>query len=94
MNRERIYKDKLYIVKTHPGCSGFVQYDKWQYSLITGKKLQRNRTWYEIDNMPLSGKFKYFLENGLLPDYQPKVSFQEACNWLIENPYSKVRIEL
>ena len=45
--KKRIYRDRLYVARQHPGLSGFVQRDKWEYSLVSGRAIHANRNSYD-----------------------------------------------
>jgi hypothetical protein len=104
MIKQRIYSNRIYLVKSRPGISGFVEFDKWEYRLINGMKLQRNKSWYEVvtcldtveisNNKHIKATNKYFLEDGHLPGHLPKVSLVDAYVWLIDNPFNTVFVEM
>ena len=85
----RVYKNKYYILRTHPGISGFQRWDKYEYRLVTGKKARFHRL-NIYKEFRAKGLAYFRLENGHLPDYQPGAKEADALRWLDENPYGSV----
>ena len=85
----RIYKDRYYLMRIHPGISGFQQWDKWEYYVTTGLKARNDRTRIVREYKP--GFHVIFrLEDGHVPDYQPRANEAESLTWLDENPYQRI----
>ena len=85
----KIYKRRFYVVATHPGISGFQDFDRLEYRIITGHKAQSNRSSVLGELLPI-GEDWYRLEDGHLPDYQLRKRTPEALRWLLQNPYNSI----
>ena len=85
----RIYKDRYYLMRDHPGLSGFRQWDKWEYWVTTGRKAQHDRLDVVEEYKPTEHHI-FRLEDGHVPDCQPRVTVQEALAWLDENPFQRI----
>jgi hypothetical protein len=82
----RIYKDRYYLMRVHPGLSGFRNFDRWHYYITTGLKASNDRTRVVREHKPVgAGEFR--LEDGHLPDYQSRADEKKALEWLDRNPY-------
>jgi hypothetical protein len=86
----RIHKAKFYIRATHPGISGFQQWDKLEYRLVTGLKAANDRFSIVGEWLPTDSDI-WALEDGHLPGYQPTARNMEAMRWLEQNPYQCAR---
>ena len=85
----RIKSNHYYVLKTHPGISGFIRFNEWVESIVTGHRARSHRS--DIDREYLANGLRYFrLGNGHLPDYQPVVSEVEALRWLDANLYQEI----
>lgn len=90
--RERIYSDRVYFVGVTPGIYGFQQWGKTEYGIVGGVTA-RNKIWRLNIGMPegacgnLNIGKRFRLDNGHLPDYQPRATFSEACDWVLKNPH-------
>lgn len=85
----RIYKNKYYIFRDHPGLSGFKQWDKWEYWISTGKQAQSNRTTVFKEYIP-NGEGIFRLGDGHCPNQQPTANEKAALAWLDFNPYQRI----
>lgn len=85
----RIYKDRFYVLADHPGISGFKDYSRLDYRIVTGHKASRERCYVVGEFLPIAEDW-YRLEDGHLPEHQPKATTREALEWLTANPYSAV----
>ena len=81
MKEMRIYKKKYYILRSHPGISGFQQWNIWEYRVCTGLKAQSNKL-NIVKEFRENGRGKFRLEDGHHPDYQPKAMEKEVIPWL------------
>jgi len=86
----RIYKDRYYLLREHPGLSGFKQWDKWEYYVTTGHKARNERTRVVREYTPQGNGVIFRLGDGHLPDYQPRASETDALQWLNDNPYQRI----
>ena len=87
---QRIYKSKLYLMRVHPGISGFQQWETWEYYITTGHKAQNDRGKVYKEYIPTPGAGLFRLEDGHLPAHQPRVTGPEAVAWLRANPYQRI----
>lgn len=85
----RIFKNRYYILRRHPGISGFVRWNEWEYSICTGRKAQGNSRLSVLKEFKAKGLGHFRLGNGHLPNYQPEVKEVEALRWLDANPFGK-----
>jgi len=61
----RVFKNKYYILREHPGISGFQQWDKYEYRVVTGYKAANN--WLRIvKEFKENGRGRFRLEDGHL----------------------------
>ena len=85
----RIKSNHYYVLKTHPGISGFKRINEWVEAVVTGLKARHNRS--DVDREYLANGLRRFrLGDGHLPDYQPRVSEVEALRWLDVNVYQGI----
>ena len=87
--RGRVYKDRLYMMSEHPGLSGFQQWDKYHYYIVMGYKAQNNRSGIIHEYRP-SGRGLFRIEDGHLPDYQPRYEEAAAIQWLKANIWQRI----
>jgi len=90
----RIYKDRLYHVvgKTwhsdSPGTEGYVAFD----CVTTGEGL---RTYFSIDDVRgewTPDERMYRVEDGHLPDHQPRIEAAELSAWLGQSMYRTAHV--
>lgn len=89
MSGKRIYRDRLYVVALPQGISGFRQPSI--PALVTGASLKANgyADWNSHDGrFIVSGVKVWRVNDGRLPEFQPRMSFDEAAAYLKVNPYS------
>jgi hypothetical protein len=93
----RIYRDRYYLLRVRPGLSGFKRYDQWEYYITTGHKARNDRTRVVEEYKRCSKGAIFRLEDGHLPDYQPRASEADAraseadaLQWLDNNPYQRI----
>ena len=87
----RIYKNKYYILRNHPGISGFTQWEKWEYRVCTGYKAANHRL-DVVKEFRENGRGRFKLEDGHLPECQPKAVEKEIIPWLDMTRYQTVFI--
>lgn len=87
----RVFKTRYYILKSHPGISGFQQWNKLEYRVATGYKARNNKSSI-VREFLANGRGKFRLEDGHLPDFQPIVREREIYDWLDTNPFQTVFI--
>jgi hypothetical protein len=87
----KVFKNKYYITRNHPGISGFKQWDKWEFRVITGFNAQKHKT-DVIYQFFANGKGIFRLEDGHLSPYQPVVQEKEIYDFLDKNPYQSAYI--
>lgn len=88
-NSMRVYSDRFYLMRVHPGISGFTRWDQWEYYVNTGLKARNDKTRIVSEYHP-RGAGIFRLEDGHTPEYQPRVTEAEALQWLKSNPYQRV----
>lgn len=87
MNRARIYASKVYHCSVAQGVSGF---PKESVRAICSGLLFKRDGHHRRDAGPLgfpASSRLWRIDNGSLPEYQPRVSFGEACLFVVQNPY-------
>ena len=86
----RIHKSRFYILADHPGISGFQQWDKLEYRLVTGHKAATYRCKIVGEWLPTDSD-NWALEDGHVQGYQPIARNIEAVLWLQANPFQAAR---
>ena len=89
----RIYKDRTYFIRSQRGISGFQQWGVYDYGIAAGITLQ-SRTLFHLSDigMPpgecwnLNAGERFRLDDGHLPDCQPRATFDAANKWVHDNP--------
>ena len=87
----RIYKKKYYILSAIPGLSGFQRWNEREYRVCTGHKASHHRLDI-VKEFRENGRGKFRLEDGHLPDYQPKAMEKEIIPWLDKQKYASAFI--
>ena len=87
--RARIYADRFYVLADHPGISGFQEWDKLAYCVVTGAKAKQRRPCVVGEFLPISEDV-YRCEDGHIPDYQPRLRTPDALRWLLDNPFAAI----
>jgi len=82
----RIFKNKYYILREHPGISGFQQWNKYEYRVSTGYKAANNKT-RVVKEFLANGRGRFLLEDGHLPDYQWEAKEKEIYDFLDKERY-------
>ncbi len=85
----KMYANRFYVCADHPGISGFQQWDRLEYWIVTGAKAKLRRTLVVGELLPIAEDV-YRLEDGHLPDYQQRARGPNALRWLAENPYAQI----
>ena len=83
----RIYSKRFYEVAEHPGISGFQRWDKLQVRIVTGLVARRMRS-SVLSEFDCNTDRIYRLDDGHLPDYQPRADASAVISYLTANPYS------
>ncbi len=88
----RIFKNKLYLIATIPGISGFQRWDKRELRIMLGHRAKTNSRLDIVGEFnPDRDTFCFILEDGHLLDCCPKTGLlDEALSWLIENPHNSI----
>ena len=87
----KIYKHKYYLHKSHPGISGFQQWDKTELRVCTGIKAKNSKIDIIAEFQP-EAKQRFRLENGRCPEFQPIVDWENAKKFLNNEPYQMALI--
>ena len=91
----RIYKDQTYFVRSQRGISGFQQWGVYDYGITSGASVQSRRRHtsgsFDLGMDPgacgnLNAGERFRLDDGHLPDYQPRATFEAANKWVHDNP--------
>jgi len=85
----RIYSDRFYLLRKHPGHSGFQRWNEWEYYITTGRKARNDRS-LVVREYKQTGEGVFRIEDGHLPDYQQRKSETDALTWLQENPWQRI----
>ncbi len=85
----RLFKSRFYVCRQHPGISGFQQWDKWEYFIVSGSRAQGR------DRLNVTGEFvpgcghTYELDDGHLPGHRPVTAEPSVVrDHLTANPFS------
>lgn len=92
MSRERIKRLAFYLVGIEQGISGLR--GPTLPAIVTGARLKRDllRPWVG-DRLGILEHRTFRLENGRLPEYQPRGSMADALEHLQINPFAAAYIE-
>ena len=82
----RIYKNKHYIQEIIPGISGFQEWDKREYYLVSGMYAQRHKVDIVKEFQP-NGKGKFELCDGHLPNFRPITTNEKEAMDFVEGFY-------
>lgn len=86
---ERIHKKRTYFVSEQQGISGFMR-EQWVYGIASGATVQRRRSLVSGQSMIGMGNLndgkRFRLDDGHLPDYQPRATYFEASEWVHAYP--------
>ncbi len=85
----RVKSDHYYVLRDHPGISGFKRVNEWTECIVTGHKARHNRSILDREYLA-NGLGRFRLGDGHLPDYQPIVNEVEALRWLDSNLYQAI----
>ena len=85
----RIVAGKYYVLARHPGISGFQNWDRLEYSVVTALKARNDRLAVIGELLPVADD-RYRLADGHSPDYQPNVAAVNALKWLDANPFGVI----
>lgn len=98
----KVYKNRFYLHKMHPGISGFTRWHEWEYRVMTGHDAQlKERSSIVCEYLPgfatdlrevPDAKGYFRLEDGHLPDHQPRVNETEMLRWLRSNIFANAVI--
>ena len=84
----RIYSNRLYVLETTPGLSGFKRYDEKEHHVVSGQMARLNR--YDvIGEYTPSLEDTFRIENGRLPEYQPTADGLKVVEIIKTNPFTK-----
>jgi hypothetical protein len=84
----RIKSDHYYVRAEHPGISGFQDWSRKVESIVTGHKARNNRSSIVREYLA-TGRGKFRLGDGHLPEFQPVVSEVDMLRWLAANPFQE-----
>ena len=82
----RVYKNKYYILKHHPGISGFIRWNENEYRVCSGYKASSNKSCI-VKEFKANGRGQFRLEDGHVPEHQPLVKEKEIFDWIDINLY-------
>ncbi len=83
----RIYSERFYEIDETPGISGFQRWDKILVRVVTGRVARRLRSSI-IGEFNVTNTSTYRLDEGHLPDYQPRTNAAGVVAYLTEHVYS------
>jgi len=86
----RIYKNKYYLMADTPGISGFKRWNEKEYYVSTGHRAKNNRTRVLKEYRPDLFASWFRIEDGHLPDYQPRLCEEDALKWLDKNMFQRI----
>jgi hypothetical protein len=87
--RPAIRKGRFYVLATVPGISGFQRWDEREYRIVTADKARNHRLDVVGELLPIQEDW-FRLEDGHMPDYQPKARLPKALEWLTANPFQAI----
>ena len=82
----KIYSDRFYVAAGTPGISGFQQWGKTEFSVVTGRKARNCRSSVVGEWTPTSDE-RYRLGNGRVPELQPVVDAAGVVEFLRNEPF-------
>ena len=85
----RIYRSRVYFFEDIPGISGFKRWEEREYgialgSTVKGRGLTLGKPAGSHGDLNTGRPFR--LQDGRLPEYQDRATFDEACKWLQAAP--------
>lgn len=87
---ERIYKNRVYFVSQEQGISGFQRWGMYDWGIASGHTVQLHRRLVANHARPSFGNLndgqRFRLDNGQMPDHQPRATYLEAGDWVLANP--------
>ena len=83
----RIKRNSYYVLADYPGISGFKDWTRKVECVVTGHKASKNRSIVQREYVPNGGMFR--VNDGHLPEFQPRLSEVEALRWLDSNPFQE-----
>ena len=83
----RIYSNRFYVTAGTPGISGFQQWDKTVFSIVTGLKARTCARSSVVAEWTPTNDERYRLGNGRLPEYQPVVDAAGVVEFLRSEPF-------
>jgi hypothetical protein len=88
----RIQTGKLYVLESNRGISGFQDWLHFDLRIVSAETARycRTRVLFEFDP---SAPGTYRLDDGHLPDYQPRTDGQGVLEYLSNNPYSSAYLD-
>ena len=85
-SRTRIYNDRCYLVGIPQGISGFPQ--PAILAVVSGRLYRRDRVkFHEAPRMGNLNARIWRLDDGHLPDHQPRATYDEACAYVLAHPW-------
>ena len=83
----RLYSDRQYFFRSRRGISGFQEWGAYDYGLATGATLKSKGIGRDdIGMSPQMGNLnagrRFRLDDGHLPEYQPRATFYDAGEWV------------
>ena len=84
-----IYTNKIYIVKSRKGISGFRSETEFHTFMVRGDKARSNKGWYESIDPYCPRNFRnsmFEICDGHLPGYRPTVSPDAAYEYVSNTP--------
>ena len=83
----RIKAGHYYVLADHPGISGFKDWTRKVECIVSADKARHNRALIDREYLA-NGLGTFRIDDGHLPDHQPRVSEVEALRFLDSNPFS------
>ena len=87
MGKERIYKSRVYFIEVVPGISGFQRWNEREYGIASGATVKSRGL--KVGMPPgihgdLNAGQRFRLDDGHLPEFQPRATYDRACSFVLE----------
>lgn len=84
----RIYRDRLYFVRSRQGISGFQRWGQYDYGITSGATVKSRFGTDDVGMPPgecgnLNAGERFRLDDGHLPEFQPRATYEQAGIWVL-----------
>lgn len=85
----KIYVDKYYVLRDHPGIAGYRRWYNWEWRVVTGR-VAKIRTYLVLGELFPMYDDLYRCEDGHAPESQPRLMCKEALKWLKTHVWNSI----